>query len=133
MSHFPVGPNPKFDSANHGYARVVALVQHECLDQVPVAISDIQQATVTDNLLLHVLNFVCKGWPTKCNDIELKPYFLRRLELTVQDDCLLLQNRVVIPPKFRKYLLRELHSAHVGMTCMKALARIYCWCSCHVI
>lgn len=29
--------------------------------------------------------------------------------------------------KFRETLLTELHSTHVGMSCMKAIARSYFW------
>ena len=35
--------------------------------------------------------------------------------------------RVVIPPKLRSGVLRELHSSHLGMVKMKTLARSYVW------
>jgi len=35
--------------------------------------------------------------------------------------------RVVVPPKLRKKVLDELHSAHSGMVRMKALARMHVW------
>ena len=38
-----------------------------------------------------------------------------------------MQSRVVVPDKGREALLQEPHSAHPGMTKMKALARIYAW------
>ena len=36
-------------------------------------------------------------------------------------------SRVVIPARGQQAVLQELHSAHPGMTKMKALARMYIW------
>uniref|UniRef100_A0A182YRE5 RNA-directed DNA polymerase n=1 Tax=Anopheles stephensi TaxID=30069 RepID=A0A182YRE5_ANOST len=41
--------------------------------------------------------------------------------------CLLRGIRVYLPAALRKRVLRELHSAHFGVTCTKSLARGYCW------
>ena len=43
------------------------------------------------------------------------------------DGCLLWGSRVVIPTVFHAQLLDELHSNHVGVCHMKALARSYVW------
>ena len=58
---------------------------------------------------------------------SLAPYHKRRHELSVVDNCLLWSRRVVIPQVFCPSLLEELHSTHLGITKMKALARSYLW------
>ena len=52
---------------------------------------------------------------------------MRQNELSVQEDVLLLGNRVVIPPHGRETLLKELHQTHPGIVRMKALAHGVIW------
>ena len=58
---------------------------------------------------------------------KLKPYFDRRHELSIDTGCILWGSRVVIPDKLRQDILELLHSTHMGMVGMKALARGYIW------
>ena len=67
------------------------------------------------------------GWPKHVQDESLKPYFQRKLELSIEDDCLLWGYRVVVPDKLRDRLLSELHEHHWGIVKMKSLARILFW------
>ena len=52
---------------------------------------------------------------------------LRDPEITIQNGILLRGQRVIIPKKLQPHLLQELHSTHVGIVKMKALARNYCY------
>lgn len=36
-------------------------------------------------------------------------------------------NRVIVPPKLRQQVLEELHTGHLGVVKMKAMARSYVW------
>ena len=58
---------------------------------------------------------------------DLKPFSSRRMELSVQDDCLLWGSRVVVPLPGRLPILRELHEGHPGISRMKSLARMVVW------
>ncbi|XP_050529608.1 uncharacterized protein LOC126899076 [Daktulosphaira vitifoliae] len=58
---------------------------------------------------------------------DLKPYVTPKNEITLEQGCLLWGYRVIIPQKFHKNILAELHSCHIGMTSMKGLARSYFW------
>ncbi|XP_056434905.1 LOW QUALITY PROTEIN: uncharacterized protein K02A2.6-like, partial [Gadus chalcogrammus] len=60
-------------------------------------------------------------------DEQLSPYLLRRHDLTIQQGCLMWGMRVIVPPKLRPRVLKELHSAHPGVVRMKNLARSYVW------
>lgn len=66
------------------------------------------------------------GWPKVVNK-ELEPYFLRRYELSLDMNCLLWNNRVVIPSSLRKSVLDLLHEEHPGINKMKMLARGIVW------
>ena len=103
---------------------LVLLLQH--LDESPVTVNDIRKWTKRDPLLAQVLQFVEQGWPHKF-DSSLAPYSSRSTELSVLDGCILWGARVVIPPQGQQAVLQELHTAHPGMTRMKALARMYVW------
>ncbi|UYV68454.1 NUP188 [Cordylochernes scorpioides] len=58
---------------------------------------------------------------------HLRPYFQRKLELTVDGECLVWGMRVVIPPSLRIKMLNCLHETHSGMNKMKAVARSHFW------
>ena len=56
-------------------------------------------------------------------DLLLKPFFHRRYELSIEQDCLVWGIRVVIPTRYQKDILDELHVGHPGIVRMKELAR----------
>ncbi|XP_008189968.2 uncharacterized protein K02A2.6-like [Acyrthosiphon pisum] len=58
---------------------------------------------------------------------ELNSYNTRKIEITAEQDCLFWGYRVIIPTKFRKSILTELHSCHIGMSSIKSIARSYFW------
>ena len=85
----------------------------EKIDSTPISVSQICTWTCRDLLLSKVYCFVQFGWPTSV-PAELQPYFVKRDELSITDQCLLWGSRLVIPPPGRKPLLEELHEAHPG-------------------
>ena len=52
---------------------------------------------------------------------------MRRDELSTHNECILWGNRVVIPVRGQRQLLKDLHTAHPGIVRMKNLARSYLW------
>ena len=58
---------------------------------------------------------------------KILPFFLKRNELSLVDDCVMVNNRVVIPEKLRLEVLKVLHVGHPGMVRMKALSRGVCY------
>ena len=71
------------------------------------------------------------GWPKKIKD-ELKNYKIKENELTIENECLMWGHRLVVPSSLRQKVLEELHSNHMGVVRMKAMARSYVWWSLHV-
>ena len=102
-------------------------IEDKMLDNLPVTSKSIGQAVKKDPVLTRVLDFTRNGWPDEVEDLRLKPYFHRRYELSIEQDCIMWGLRVVIPEKFQDDILQELHIAHPGMVRMKEIARSYVW------
>ena len=58
---------------------------------------------------------------------QFKTDLYRKNELSVESDCLIWGNRVIIPFHLRNKILTELHENHPGIVRMKALACSYVW------
>ena len=97
------------------------------VDELPVTASDIRKATQTDKVLTKVKEYVQNGWPNHMPDTELKPFFVRRNELSIDQGCVMWGSRVIIPKRYRDKLLGDLHDQHMGMCLTKSLARSYLW------
>lgn len=54
-------------------------------------------------------------------------FFNRRLELSVEQNCILLGNKVVIPKSLVLEVLKLLHEQHIGIVRTKMLIRSNCW------
>ena len=110
---------------------------HYLGDDMPLLDSvSIAKHTKRDPLLSRVLYQVTEGWSevlgqkrdtVGCKDELIKPYFERRSQLSVDMGCVLWGSRVCIPSKLQAEILRLLHSTHMGMVSMKALARSFVW------
>ncbi|KAL4720818.1 hypothetical protein ACJJTC_014989 [Scirpophaga incertulas] len=55
---------------------------------MPVTLADLRRETACDPVLTTVKDYVLKGWPRKINEIELKPYFNCRSQLSYENDLL---------------------------------------------
>ncbi|XP_062542480.1 uncharacterized protein LOC134210451 [Armigeres subalbatus] len=62
-----------------------------------------------DKLISRVVNYVQSGWPNMIQEDELKTFYQKRDELSVEEGVLLWGYRIVVPTKLRKMLLDELH------------------------
>ena len=88
---------------------------------------DISRDTRKDSVLARVFNYTLTRWSNYVTSYELKPYFIRRHELSVDQGCVLWGMRVIIPPSLRNRLLQELNEEHPGVVAMKPIARGYIW------
>ena len=77
-------------------------------DTLPVTAKQLKAATCQDSVLSKVLS---ASWPSKIPDV-LQPYWKRRLEISLEDECIIWGIRVIIPYKLRKKVLKELHQSH---------------------
>ncbi len=100
------------------------------MEDLHVKASDIAQSTNKDLVLSRVRELTLNGWPSHVRAETLKPFFIRRTELSLEQGCVLWGMRVIVPPALRPKLLHDLHQGHPGMCRMKALARSYLWWPC---
>ncbi|XP_013161294.1 PREDICTED: uncharacterized protein K02A2.6-like, partial [Papilio xuthus] len=94
---------------------------------LPTTVSELRHETSKDSVLSRVVNLVLNGWPTKIADLKLKPYFLCRNQLSVENGCLMRGHKVIIPSSLRKKVMDELHTSHLGIVKTKAEARSRFW------
>jgi hypothetical protein len=103
------------------------LLMAESPEDFPYNVEFIAKETKRDNILTKIIHYIQCGWPSKENNTEYRPYWLHRSELSIENDCILLGNRVVVPQNLRKVVLQALHKIHSGIVQTKALARSYIW------
>ena len=123
LSRSPLTSNEQLDVE-------VSSLQIETIESGPsgvIGVVRIRQATSRDVVLSRILNFVQSGWPPQPVSDEIRPYFMHRDELTVQDGVLLWGLRVVVPTALRREILEVLHESHPGATRAKQFARSYVW------
>ena len=115
--HLPPGAEVSADAACYNLGQIQAL---------PVTAAKLSAYSRHDPQVSRVMHYTCHGWPDSV-PVELKPFFSRRDELTVESDCLLWGVRVVVPLRLRKRVLQDLHRDHGGVVRMKSVARSYMW------
>ena len=74
----------------------------ETINSSPVDATKIKLWTARDLVLFQVLQFVLQELPSEVKEEALKPYFVRREELSVHAGCLLCGACVIVPPKGEK-------------------------------
>ena len=87
--------------------------------------SKIQSETKNDLTLSTVKSLIIDGWPKyikNCHETA-KPYFNLRNEMTIYQNIILYNDRVVIPKALQSELLQRLHVGHQGQERCKNLAR----------
>ena len=95
------------------------------IDTLPVTSTEIRTETLKDKTLVNVLSHIQSGkWPDKISD-DIRSYYNKRNELTIEDRVILWGLRVIIPEQLRNKVLKELH--HPGISRMKSLSRIHIW------
>ena len=117
---------PLPDAPSHVPVPQEVVLALSTLDETPINSDQIEKWTSTDPVLSQVRRFVEQGWSDQTPP-EFDCYRHRKDELSVQQGVLFWGARVIIPPKGRDALLRELHDTHPGIVKMKALARSYLW------
>ena len=98
------------------------------LDSSPVNVEDIAEATLQHPILSKVMRFTESGWSKEGQQRDhFEPYRKRQAELSVEQDCFLLGQRVIEPTRLREKILENLHAGHQGIARTKALAHSFVW------
>ena len=103
----------------------------EHLSTTPLSSAKMKEWTDSDRILSQVRKWVQEGCPDQEHESksreELLPYSRKRLELGVEEGCVVRGCRVVVPSVGRDLTLQMIHEAHPGIARMKSLARSYLW------
>ena len=86
-------------SNNEPYLPDPKLFNIQQIETLPLMAAQLKTATARDPDLSKVLTYTKTGWPLKVPPVLL-PYWNRRKELSVENDCMLWGIRVIIPRKF---------------------------------
>ena len=117
---------PFGDTSTCGNCEDAAVFNISQVDALPVYTSQVMTATWTDPLLSKVLRYTRTGWPLETPE-ELRSYWLKKTEIAVEEDCVMWGTRMIEPSKLWEKVLQELHSGHLGVVQMRALALSYVW------
>ena len=116
----------RVDCVDEGLEDMVIASAKSNLDNVRAVTWDrVKHETSTDIHMVKLMQLVANGFPAKAAELPLplQPYWPSRDKLSVVDDVLMFENRIVIPPSLRKEVTASLHSAHQGVTSMGNRAR----------
>uniref|UniRef100_A0A5S6R092 RNA-directed DNA polymerase n=1 Tax=Trichuris muris TaxID=70415 RepID=A0A5S6R092_TRIMR len=93
----------------------------------PFSPADIAQAMDCDSTLAQVRTWISNGYSSGKLLSPFSVFNQHRQSLSVQKNCLLFGNRVVIASFLRRDVLKILHAEHQGIVATKAIARSYVW------
>ena len=99
----------------------------EAVQNIPIKFEEIVKASKQDETISKVMKFVQNGWPEEklLEDEKTKMFHRRKAELSITQNCLMFSDRVVIPEKYQKQIMKMFHKGHPGINRMKQLARKY--------
>ena len=91
-------------------------------------LEEIRAAQKSDEIISQIRQYCVNGWPGYSPDnILLQEYWSVRAHLTLVDDLLLYNDRLVIPLRLRVDTLHRLHEGHLGITKTRGLAKSSVW------
>ncbi|KAK9731280.1 Integrase zinc binding domain [Popillia japonica] len=84
-----------------------------------------KKATSDDPILSKVKEYHIHGWPKDKRNVgdSSKFYFRFQDQITLEDDLLFLNYKLIVPSSLRPYILKLLHEPHLGITKTKERAR----------
>ncbi|GFO26002.1 Pol polyprotein [Plakobranchus ocellatus] len=128
LSRAPASAPSEEDIALVNDADVMA---KQTLDGLPASsrkLQDIITQQKCDPEIVEVRNFCQRGWPAFLPQNPLfRQYWVNQRHLTIVNDLLLFNNRIVIPTNMRLDMLNKLHESHLGVTKCRALAETSVW------
>ena len=83
-------PCPGLESNFITQSERVCTIDHP--QRFPLTAKQLATATRRDPIISKALHWTKTGWPSQCPDEDSRPYFNRKCELPVSQDCILLGN-----------------------------------------
>lgn len=99
----------------------------QSIEHLPVSYKMIANETAQDETLQKVMEYVKHGWPgdrkSLSGTVAVQQFFARRESLYAAQKVLMYGDRIVIPEKFQRKVLQQVHRGHPGIDRMRSLAR----------
>ena len=88
-------------------------------------LSQLKKATAADSVLQAVCEKHKNGWPMKKKSLDRKlhGYWSVKDNISIENDIVMVGDKIIIPQSFRSTILEKLHLAHQGVQRTKAKAR----------
>ncbi|GFS27123.1 Pol polyprotein [Elysia marginata] len=103
----------------------------QTLDNLPASsckLQDIITQQQSDPEVKEIRKFCQRGWPAFMpQNPFLQQYWANQRYLTIFDDILLFNQRIVVPTNMRLEMLNKLHESHLGVTKCRALVETSVW------
>lgn len=95
----------------------------------PKRLVEMRRLQAHDEVLAQVLKYVRTSWPPYISSADslLRPFWESRGQLTIVDDVLVYENRIVIPQSERLDVLQRLHEGHLAITKCRERAKQLVW------
>ncbi len=95
----------------------------------PSKLDLVKQLTLQDEELQLVKQYVLGGWPQYSPNVPLKvkPYYAHRDHLTLSQELVLYDNRIVIPQNMRTEILARIHDCYQGIVKCRERAKCSVW------
>lgn len=77
-------------------------------------LTKLQEATLYDEQLQQIIQFITGSWPTDRNELPTwaTPFFYNRHELSFHDNLVFRNEQVIVPKSMRAQMLEALHASH---------------------
>lgn len=88
-------------------------------------INIIKEHSLNDPTLLGLQANIVNGWPDKLQEVtpNLRSYWAFRDQLSIENGLILKGQQIIIPASQQREILKQLHTAHLGIEKTKLLAR----------
>ena len=90
----------------------------------------IQKETDKDEVLQMLQTMILSGWSDHVSEIPsvLKPYYCIRDKFSVQNGLIFKGERVVVPLELRQFVMKVIHSSHIGIeSCLRRAHECVYW------
>ncbi len=118
----PDGPAP--DEMNDDVTKMI----HSLVENLPMTVEKLEElksATVDDEVLQQLVQFIKDGWPSSRvnSPSAVGHYWKFQDEIYEANGLLFFGQKLIIPEKLRPDILRRIHESHLGMEKCKSRAR----------
>ena len=117
-------PLPETVTDSEPYELIFAINE---LNSMPVSFEQIKNHTLNDKNLQNLKNYIKFGFPAIRIDKKLEIYRKCSDRLSILKECIMFDNRIVIPEALREIVLKQFHEDHPGIVAMKSSVRSLIW------